>query len=131
MLRRANVLPPPFQLKDDSVGMDIRNHYVMHTGMVKVDLSSLHTFEYIRNIKNENVEELVTNILVCGLFSRRLLTSQRHKVFDDCPLIVLHEDFVPPRPYTKVPGKCLIGDGNHRVGKLVLQCSSFINSSRR
>ena len=64
VLRRSSVILPPFELTDASVGMDVRNYYVMHTGMVKVNVTSLHTFEYIRDIKKENVKDIVQNIMV-------------------------------------------------------------------
>lgn len=61
----ASAIPTQYAVTDKSAGIDIRNHYAMHTGLVMVDVRALHCFEYIRDIKNENVEEIFQNILVC------------------------------------------------------------------
>lgn len=60
----AGIPPEPLQNVHKIPGLRVRQHYAMHTGMVRVDISRLQTWEYIRDIKEENVQKLFDNILV-------------------------------------------------------------------
>lgn len=63
-LLSSNIAPPPLADIGTAVGTAIQQHYTMHTGAVLVDLDALHTWEYLRDIDEGNVEKLVANILV-------------------------------------------------------------------
>lgn len=64
VLRYADNVPIPLRIGEKTVGLDVRKHYAMHTGMVLVNVLSLQSFEYVRDIKDENVKDIVANMMV-------------------------------------------------------------------
>ena len=64
VLRYVENIPTPLSIEEKTVGLDVRKHYAMHTGMVRVNVLDLQSFEYARDIKDEDVEKIVANMLV-------------------------------------------------------------------
>ena len=61
---RAEDVVPPLPDNNDIPGLEVRKHYTMLTGMVLVNLATLHPFPYIRPLDADKVDMLVRNILV-------------------------------------------------------------------
>lgn len=65
---------PPPEITDISavLGAHVRSTYALHTGTVLVDIAALQKWEYIRDVDDDTVEDLVQNILVRRCVQRQV-----------------------------------------------------------